>query len=168
MNVSFSLPVNGSIRYFSYEIDTIRSPFIPISYVDPRSFRPYVFHDFSIYVYEEVPSFNVDFQKMVRYANSSTKISTIDKLKDALKKIVDDHIRQCNRIIFNDLLMYVDCMAYMCLGSRIKTEYEVRQEYASWAKMIVDSKINYVQAAVKWGPTTYKGSQNEKDLLSAL
>ena len=92
----------------------------------------------------------------------------IEKYKDGLLKLIDEHISRCGRILFCDLLMYVDCLAYLCYASDLMTEEQIRSNYASWAKFVVDRRKNSVQCSGRWGISSFVGSNNERDLNSCF
>lgn len=163
---SFKLVENGTTKQFSIEIPTLSHPMLPFSYVDPRGVRPYVFHDFSRYVFEEAPDFPTDFQRLVQLANSSASYSRIERFKKALLNICDEHIKRCNRLVFSDLLMYVDCMGFACLATGEMNSSNVKSNYGKWAKMVVDQRGYYVKSSTHFGPGQFQGSQNQEDLLS--
>lgn len=163
---SFKLVENGTTKQFSYDIPTLSHPMLPFSYVDPRGVRPYVFHDFSRYVFEEAPDFPTDFQRFVQLANTSSSYSRIERFKNALLKICDEHIKRCNRLVFSDLLMYVDCMGFACLATGEMNSSTVKSNYGKWAKMVVDQRGYYVKSSTHFGPGQFQGSQNQEDLLS--
>lgn len=168
MLVSFKLYENGKYRQYSYDVPTLSNTLLPISYVDPRKIRPFTFHDFYYYPFEEAPDFNVDIQRLVQLINSSIKPQRINKFKDSLCTIVNEHIRRCNRVLFNDLLMYIDCLGYICLAIGEMTSYEVASEYPKWAKMLVDKYGTYVKCSSQFGPVAFNGSKNDQDLQSLL
>lgn len=168
MLVTFKLYENGTYRQYSYDVPTLSNAFLPISYIDPRRIRPFTFHDFSNYTFEEAPDFNVDLQRLVQLANSSIKPKRIDRLKDSLCTVVSEHIKRCNRVLFNDLLMYVDCLGFICVATGEMESYDVSSEYPKWAKMLVDKYGSYVKCSTKFGPVPFKGSMNDRDLQSLL
>lgn len=155
-------------RVISMEVPIIQSPFLPIPYVDSRWARPFVFRDISLYPLAESNDVRTDFNKLVSYVNASSVSIKIDRYKDGLLKIVDEHITRCGRLLFCDLLMYVDCLAYLCYASDLMTEEQILQNYASWAKFVVDRRKNSIQCSSRWGAVSFCGSQNEKDLNSSL
>ena len=92
----------------------------------------------------------------------------MEKFKDGLLQVVDAHISRCGRLLFCDLLMYVDCLAYLCYASDFMTEEQINESYASWVKYVVNNKKNAIMSSTRWGATTYSGSDNEMDLESCL
>jgi hypothetical protein len=87
-------------------------------------------------------------------------------LADAPNFIVNvcDHLL----IIYEIRIMYIDCLAYLCYASDLMTESQILQNYASWAKFIVDRRKSSIQCSTRWGAVNFSGSQNEKDLYSCL
>ena len=141
---------------------------MPIPYVDSRWARPFVFHNISLYPLAEANDVVNDFNRLVSLVNTSSLSAKIDRYKDGLLKIVDEHIARCGRLLFCDLLMYVDCLAYLCYASDLMTEEQIQLNYATWAKFIVNKRNNYIQCSTRWGATKFNGSENENDLNSCL
>lgn len=168
MELSANLKEGYATRTISLDVPVVQSPFMPIPYVDSRWARPFVFHNISLYPLAEANDVANDFNKLVSFVNTSSLSAKIDRYKDGLLKIVDEHIARCGRLLFCDLLMYVDCLAYLCYASDLMTEGQIQQNYASWAKFIVNKRNNYIQCSTRWGATSFNGSENEKDLNSCL
>lgn len=157
-----------STRQISIDVPTIQNQFIITPYVDYRWARPYVFHNPSTYPMAEADDVKKDFATLANYASFSSMTNLTDRFKDGLLKTVDAHISRFGRVLFCDLLMYVDCMAYLCYASGIMTEAQIRNNYAAWTKFIVDSRKNSVMCSTKWGAKAYSGSENEYDLNSCF
>jgi hypothetical protein len=168
MTLTATLVDGWSVRTVTVEVPTINNPFLPIPYVDSRWARPYVFRDVSQYPMSEAGSVQKDFNTLVTYANSSSKSSKIERYKDGLLKTVDAHIARCGRVLFCDLLMYVDCLAYLCYADDLMTEQQINSNYAHWAKFVVDARRSSVMCSTRWGATSFSGSDNERDLKSCL
>lgn len=168
MIITATLKEDWTIRTISMEVPTLQHPLLPFPYVDSRWARPVVFHDVSNYPLAEADDVQNDFTTLVNYANTSTKSSKIDRYKDGLLKTVDAHISRCGRILFCDLLMYVDCLAYLCYASDLMTEKQILVNYAFWVKFIVDSRRSSLMSSTRWGATSYSGSKNEIDLNSCF
>ena len=155
-------------RRINYNIPTISQPMMPVSYVDSRTIRPLVFRDFSRYPFSETQNFSQDFQRFFQFLDESSFASIVLRMKDALRKSISWHIRNYQRIVFTDLLMYVDCMGFACLAFDNFTENYVIASYPDWVKMIVDENSSSIKAASRFGPVPYYGSQNHRDLDSCL
>lgn len=168
MKLSATLKDGYTNRVISMEVPVVQSPFLPIPYVDSRWARPFVFRDVSMYPLAEANDVTTDFSKLVSYVNNSSSSIKIDRYKDGLLKVVDEHISRCGRLLFCDLLMYVDCLAYLCYASDLMTESQILNNYASWAKFIVDKRKSSIKCSTRWGAVDFVGSQNEKDLKSCL
>ena len=168
MELTASLKDGWSSRTISMNVPIISNPLIPIPLVDSRWARPYVFRNVSQYPLAEASDVLTDFSKLVDFANHSSYSVKIDRYKDGLLKIVDEHIARCGRILFCDLLMYVDCLSYLCYASDLMTEEQIVDNYASWAKFIVDKRRSSVLSSTRWGATSFSGSDNEEDLSSCL
>ena len=168
MELKALLKEGGNSKIISMNVPVVSHPLILVPYVDSRWARPYVFRDISRYPLSEVQGVITDFNRLVSLVNSSSVYVKIDRYKDGLLKIVDEHISRCGRILFCDLLMYVDCLAYLCYASDLMTEEQILANYASWAKFIVDKRKSSVYCSTRWGATEFRGSENETDLSSCL
>lgn len=168
MKLSATLKEGYTNRVISMEVPVVQSPFLPIPYVDSRWARPFVFRDISMYPLAEANDVTTDFSKLVSYVNNSSTSIKIDRYKDGLLKVIDEHISRCGRLLFCDLLMYVDCLAYLCYASDLMSESQILNNYASWAKFIVDKRKSSIKCSTRWGAVDFVGSQNEKDLKSCL
>ena len=168
MELSANLKEGYTTRTISLDVPVVQSPFMPIPYVDSRWARPFVFHNISLYPLAEANDVTNDFNRLISLVNTSSLSAKIDRYKDGLLKIVDEHINRCGRLLFCDLLMYVDCLAYLCYASDLMTEGQIQQNYASWTKYIVDKRKNYIQCSTRWGSVNFNGSENERDLNSCL
>ena len=164
MKISAILKDGCKARSISMNVPTINHPVLPVTYVDSRWARPYVFHDIFNYPLSETTDVQQDFSNLVNYANLSLKRSNIERYLEGLLKIVDEHIYRCGRVLFCDLLMYVDCLSYLCFASNLMTEEQIKQNYPCWVKSIVESRKNSIKCSSKWDVTAYAGSYNEDDL----
>lgn len=168
MILSSTLKVGNSTRLISINVPIMKHPLLPVPYVDSRWARPSVFHDITRYPLAEISEVQNDFKGLVDYVNNSATTNIIDRYKEGLLKIVDEHITKHGRLLFCDLLLYVDCLAYLCYASDLMKETEINDQYASWAKYVVNNRTNSIMSSTRWGITYYSGSDNERDLNSIL
>lgn len=168
MKLIANLKDEWSSRTIYIDVPVVSNPFMPIPCVDSRWARPYVFHDITRYPLAEVRDVPNDFERLVYLVNISSVSSKIERYKDGLLKLVDEHISRCGRVLFCDLLMYVDCLAYLCYASDLMTEEQIQSNYASWAKYIVDKRKSSVKCSGRWGIREFNGSYNEQDLNLCL
>jgi hypothetical protein len=168
MRLSANLRDGYTSRVISMEIPVIQNPLLPVPYVDSRWAHPYVFRNVALYPLAEVNDVVNDFNKLVSYVNTSSIAIKIDRYKDGLLKLIDAHIARCGRLLFCDLLMYIDCLAYLCYASDLMTESQILQNYASWAKFVVDKRKSSILCSTRWGAVSFIGSENERDLKSCL
>lgn len=170
MNLSAVLKKGWSSRTISIEVPIVTNPFPRIDYVDSRWARPSAFRDVSRYPLSEANDVPNDFNRLVTHINSISSFwkKEIDRYKDGLLKLVDEHIVRCGRVLFCDLLMYVDCLAYLCYASDLMTEEQIVCNYASWAKFVVDKRKSSVLCSNRFGVVNFAGSDNERDLYSSL
>lgn len=168
INISATLKDGFHSRFVSVNLPILQHPLLPSALVDPRWARPFVFQDFSHYPFSEVDDVKTDFSRYVSLVNTCNSYTTIGKYKEGLLKIVDEHIRKTGRLLFPDMLMYVDCLAYLCYASDFMSEEQIRENYAMWAKYVLDNRRTYIKSSTRWGINEFSGSQNEADLQSCL
>jgi len=58
--------------------------------------------------------------------------------------VVSAHINRCGRLLFQDLLLYMDCFAYL-LKATGYADSEIKRVYPIIAKQIVDLTSQYVK-----------------------
>ena len=68
-----------------------------------------------------------------------------------LMAAVSSHIQRCGRLIFGDLLIYMDCFSLL-LNADGFSEKEVRNIYPKLTKVIVDLYPNYTKNSVNLAP----------------
>ena len=158
----------GHSRNISMNVPMFFNPLSPTPMVDSRWARPYVFRDIWTYPLTTPSVVQNDFSRLVYFVNQSGFSNTMDRYLEGLLNIVDEHIARCSRIIFCDLLMYVDCLAYLCYASDFMTEEQILENYASWAKFVVDLRKVNIKSSTTWGITSYDGSSNEEHLNSCF
>lgn len=168
MRISATLRDGQSMQPIFMEVPILRHPLLPVPYVDSRWARPIVFHDITRYPLAETNDVQNDFRDLVKYVNDSSETTRIERFKEGLLKVVDAHISRCGRLLFCDLLMYVDCMAYLCYASNLMSETQINNSYASWVKYVVCNRKHAVMCSTKWGAVSYSGSDNEEDLDSCF
>lgn len=168
MEITALLKDGTSIRRISMVVPIFNHPFLPPMYVDPRWARPSVFHSFADYVFPEINDVKNDFNNLVDCVNRTPSKTTIERYLLGLLEVVDNHIKRCGRILFPDLLMYVDCMAYLCYASDLMTESEVNAYYVKWLKYVVDKRRSNLYGSSMFGPQPFAGSKNERDYISCL
>lgn len=168
MLISVTLKEGMRERLISLNMPTLTLPPLSVNYYDPRWARPFVFWDFSSYPFAEAAEAHNDFNTLVNYVNRSSKTPQIERFKEGLTKLIDAHITRAGRILFCDLLMYVDSFAFLCYASDLMTEEEVQSNYAQWVNFLVKTKRSYLQSSTKYFAIPYEGSQAESDLRSLL
>lgn len=168
MELTALLKEGTSSRHISMVVPIFTHPLLPLMYVDPRWARPNVFHNFADYVFAETNDVENDFNNLVDCVNRTSSGAVIDRYLAGLLAVVDNHIQRCGRLLFPDLLMYVDCMAYLCYASDLMTEREVNANYVKWLKFVVDKRRSYLYASSMFGPQPFAGSKNERDYISCL
>lgn len=97
---------------------------------------------------ESIDEFKADCQKQVVAMGETTKTTNkMDRHIGGLMAVVMEHLTRCGRLIFGDLLIYVDCFAHLLIADGVP-EAEVRATYPRITKTIVDFYPDYVKATV--------------------
>lgn len=95
---------------------------------------------------ESIEEFMADCQKQViAMGETSNSPNKIDRHIGGLMAVVMEHLTRCGRLIFGDLLIYVDCFAHLLIADGV-SEAEVRATYPKITKTIVDFYPDYVKA----------------------
>lgn len=168
MELKAILKEGSSSRVISMDVPTISNFFIPNPIADSRWARPYQFRDVARYPLAEASDVSNDFRKLVNIVNESYAPNRIEQYKKGLLRLVDEHIARCGRLIFCDLVLYVDCLAYLVYASDLMTESQIVANYALWVKFVVDNRRPNILSSTKYGTVAFIGSDNERDLESCL
>ncbi len=95
---------------------------------------------------ESIDEFMTDCQKQVVAMGETTNTSgKMGRHIGGLMAVVMEHLTRCGRLIFGDLLIYVDCFAHLLIADGF-SENEVRASYPKITKTIVDFYPDYVKA----------------------
>lgn len=95
---------------------------------------------------ESVNEFIADCQKQViAMGETSNTLSKLDRHIGGLMAVVMEHLTRCGRLIFGDLLIYVDCFAHLLIADGVSIR-EVKTVYPRITKTIVDFYPDYVKA----------------------
>lgn len=95
--------------------------------------------------------FKSDCDKFAGYLESSDynrqyHIDGIAVFYDALEKIVVDHVNKHGRLVFIDLLMYVDVMCYFLFADKGPTaEDDIRKYYPTYVMFVINGLGEYVR-----------------------
>ena len=93
---------------------------------------------------EQIQEFNNDCHNILSYASNSTKSLFKDTLCDGLDAVVAAHISRCGRLIYNDLLIYIDCWAYL-LYAHVNDRNFVEALYSMITKNLVEKYLPYIK-----------------------
>ena len=93
---------------------------------------------------EQEVEFNSDCLAILGHASNSNQKLFNDALKSGLDKVVFAHISRCGRLIYNDLLIYVDCWAYL-LYAHNNNKSVVEKLYPHVVKDMVDKYLPYMK-----------------------
>lgn len=97
--------------------------------------------------YETAAEFRNDCTTIVNYANAVISSSDIyQSLNNALKYIVESHVRRCGRIFINDLMAYIDTYSELLLALGIDRE-TIKNMYPTILYVLIQDHSNYVLEA---------------------
>lgn len=94
--------------------------------------------------------------------------SRLDAHIGGLVETVKQHLSRCNRIIYNDLLIYIDCFALLLKADGFSTEF-VKETYPQVVKMLIDLygtdlKDQYTLQPFKYSPLYRQVKDKLKDV----
>jgi len=93
---------------------------------------------------ETEEEFIQDCQNIVNKSNTISDNDIFFCLGQGLITVVSAHINRCGRLLFQDLLLYMDCFAYLLKGTGY-ADSEIRRVYPIITKQIVDLTSQYVK-----------------------
>lgn len=114
---------------------------------------------------ERIDEFILDCQKQcagMRVAGNN--ISKLDAHVAGLMASVNDHISRCGRLIFGDLLIYMDCFALLLEADGF-SDSEIRNSYPQIVRSIVELYPDYIYNTRDLSP--FKGSHFDFVLFNA-
>jgi len=85
-----------------------------------------------------------DCQNIVNKSNTIPDDDVFFCLGQGLMSVVSDHINRCGRLLFQDLLLYMDCFAYL-LKATGYADSAIKGAYPVVAKQIVEVTRQYVK-----------------------
>lgn len=105
---------------------------------------------------EVVSEFIIDCQKQVMAMGASgTNGTLLDTHIAGLMAVVMDHLSRCGRLIFGDLLIYMDCFSLLLEADGFADE-EIREIYPRVTRTIVELYPDYIFNTMDMSP--FKGS----------
>lgn len=105
---------------------------------------------------ESIDEFISDCQKQVAIMdNTSSEDNILDIHIAGLMAVVMDHLSRCGRLIFGDLLIYMDCFSYLLSADGFSDD-EIKRMYPRVTRTIVELYPNYIKNTADLSP--FKGS----------
>ena len=144
---SFSAVICGQPKRFEFEIPVdqqvvITNRFCPKEFLVQQNSPLY---DAITYINgEAIGEFEQDCENLASAMSTSQFSNKLDVYKDALFKIIIMHINRCGRLIFNDLLIYMDIFSYFLYADWI-SENDIKTLYPC----LVNQAVNWFQKYVK-------------------
>ena len=97
--------------------------------------------------YESIDEFKNDCTAIINRVNTTISNSDMqDSFDDALKFIIENHIRRCGRIFINDLMSYIDTYSELLLALGNDKKY-LSERYSVILFVMVNDYSNYVLEA---------------------
>ena len=97
--------------------------------------------------YETAAEFRNDCTTIVNYTNAAISSSSIiQSLNNALKYIVESHVRRCGRIFINDLMAYIDTYSELLLALGMNRD-TIKNTYPTILYVLIQDHSNYVLEA---------------------
>ncbi len=101
---------------------------------------------------EFIDDFVIDCKLQIKAMEDADKsMSLIDIHVGGLIAAVATHINRCGRLIFGDLLIYIDCFSHLLAADGF-CEEEIKKLYPKITKSIVDICPEYVKNSVNLAP----------------
>ncbi len=128
--MSYLFVFNPQINGFPTRIEMT----LPVSsnYVITNQYRPDIYPMSAAIVGmqagEIISEFYADCNNIINAASASQK-REVDALVEGLISVVKSHIQRCGRLIFGDLMIYLDCWAHILKGAGL-TDQEVKDCYS--------------------------------------
>lgn len=144
---SFRMKVNGTIGTYSFSVPC-QNGYVITNYYCPKAL---LIGEDSIIFQIVVPQngeseteFVKDCSNIVTKANANPDHDTLFCLGQAVNEVMIDHINRCGRLLFQDMLLYMDCFSYL-LNAAGFVDSEIKHIYPIITKQIVDVAKNYVK-----------------------
>lgn len=100
---------------------------------------------------ETLQEFVEDCKLQIRGMHASAVTTPADIHMDGLAHAVVTHIAKCGRLIFGDLLIYVDCFSHLLKADGF-TDAEIRRIYPQVTKTLVDACPEFVKNSISLAP----------------
>ncbi len=156
---SFNYSKNGQTKRLAFSAPINRgmvqtSRFTPVELLQPVN--P-LFNGGS--QYEDEQEFISDCQKLIHLSTISQYDDLFGSNLEALFAILMGHIERFKRLLFNDLLTYIDCFSYILLAHGY-SEAQVKQMYPRVVKMAVEQLAYYLKCQYTLIPFTSSNLYN--------
>ncbi len=103
-------------------------------------------------------------KQVIAMGGAGKQKDLIDVHIAGLMAVVMDHISRCGRLIFGDLLIYMDCFSYLLKADGF-TEDRIKKLYPKITRKVVESYPNYILNTHDLSP--FKGSHFDFVLFNA-
>ena len=145
----FSADVKGVPNRISFSLPT------ESSFVISNQYRPNLYSQISSPIInmqagEGIKEFYDDCCNILAAASQSSE-EGVDALVDGLIAVINAHIARCGRLIFGDLMIYIDCWAYILKGAGVSDE-DVRDYYSVELGILLSIFLPHIKEDVTLAP----------------
>ena len=141
---SFRIKVKGTIGIYSFSVPCENGYVITNNYC-PNAL---LVNESMLFITpkhgETEAEFIQDCNNIVAKANANPDNDIMFCLGQAVVGITIEHINRCGRLLFQDLLIYVDCFAYLLKAIGFN-DTKIKHVYPNVVKQIVDGASDYVK-----------------------
>ena len=140
---AFEAHVNGCPQRISFRLPVMNGS----NHVITNQFRPDIYPKSDVIVGfqsgESISEFYNDCTNILSEASRSSE-EGVDALVDGLITVIKAHIARCGRLIFGDLMIYIDCWAHILKGGGV-SEQDVRDYYSVELGILVSGFLPHIK-----------------------
>lgn len=141
---SFKANINGKIKNLSFSIP-IRDGYVITNKYCPQELLTGGLPFITVINGESIAEFISDCQAQANAFTSEQNDETIMSIHiRGLMSAIGSHINRCGRLIFGDLLIYMDCFSYLLQADNVN-EKDTRDAYPRILRSVVDLYANFIK-----------------------
>lgn len=138
----FSTDIKGVPKRISFNLPTTSS------FVITNQYRPNLQSEMALPIVdmqagEDIKDFYNDCNNILIEASRSSQ-EGVDALLDGLTSVIKAHIARCGRLIFGDLMIYIDCWAHILKGGGV-SDQNVRDYYSVGLGILISGFLPHIK-----------------------
>lgn len=138
----FSTDIKGVPKRISFNLPTTSS------FVITNQYRPNLYSETALPIVnmqagEDIKDFYNDCNNILTAASCSSQ-EGVDALVDGLIAVIKAHIAKCGRLIFGDLMIYIDCWAHILKGGGV-SDQDVKDYYSVELGILVSGFLPHIK-----------------------